>query len=98
MDAKRIVMSRSPKDAPGRRREVDPISKPAPTANDCGPGGRSDSHEACSGLRITLGGLGMTQAWFNHVSISANDLDESTLFYTEFFGAETIPTPNFGVP
>ena len=40
----------------------------------------------------------MTKAWFNHVSISAIDLEESTLFYTEVFGAETIPTPNFGVP
>ena len=40
----------------------------------------------------------MTKAWFNHVSISANDLEESTRFYAEIFGAATIPTPNFGVP
>lgn len=40
----------------------------------------------------------MTKAWFNHVSISANDLEESTLFYIEVFGAAAIPTPNFGAP
>ena len=40
----------------------------------------------------------MTKAWINHVSISANDLDESALFYVEVFGATSIPTPNFGVP
>lgn len=40
----------------------------------------------------------MTKAWFNHVSISANDLDESERFYIEVFGAKPIPTPNFGVP
>src|ERR1700674_3006381 len=40
----------------------------------------------------------MTKAWINHVSISANDLDESALFYVEVFGATAIPTPNFGVP
>jgi extradiol dioxygenase family protein len=40
----------------------------------------------------------MTKAWFNHVSISANDLEESRLFYIEVFGAAPIPTPNFGVP
>lgn len=40
----------------------------------------------------------MTKAWLNHVSISANDLEESTHFYIEIFGATTIPSPNFGVP
>jgi catechol 2,3-dioxygenase-like lactoylglutathione lyase family enzyme len=40
----------------------------------------------------------MTKAWFNHVSISANELDESAAFYIEVFGAEAIPTPNFGAP
>jgi catechol 2,3-dioxygenase-like lactoylglutathione lyase family enzyme len=40
----------------------------------------------------------MTKAWLNHVSISANDIEESKLFYTEVFGATAIPTPNFGVP
>jgi catechol 2,3-dioxygenase-like lactoylglutathione lyase family enzyme len=32
----------------------------------------------------------------NHVSVSADDLDASVRFYTELFGAEPIPTPNFG--
>lgn len=32
----------------------------------------------------------------NHVSISANDLEESTRFYEDLFGMERIPTPNFG--
>jgi len=40
----------------------------------------------------------LTKAWFNHVSISANDLEESTLFYIEVFGAAAIPTPNFDAP
>lgn len=40
----------------------------------------------------------MPTAWLNHVSISAEDLAESTRFYAEVFGAETIPTPNFGFP
>jgi catechol 2,3-dioxygenase-like lactoylglutathione lyase family enzyme len=40
----------------------------------------------------------MTKAWLNHVSISANDLEESTRFYIEVFGAAAIPTPNFGLP
>lgn len=35
---------------------------------------------------------------FNHVSISANDLEESTRFYTEVFGLEKIPTYKFGFP
>jgi len=34
----------------------------------------------------------------NHVSISANDLDESTKFYEEVFGMERIPAPDFGPP
>jgi catechol 2,3-dioxygenase-like lactoylglutathione lyase family enzyme len=32
---------------------------------------------------------------FNHVSVSAADLDASVRFYTELFGMERIPTPNF---
>ncbi len=40
----------------------------------------------------------MPDAWLNHVSISAEDLAESTRFYEEVFRAETIPTPNFGFP
>jgi catechol 2,3-dioxygenase-like lactoylglutathione lyase family enzyme len=35
---------------------------------------------------------------FNHVSISARDLDESVRFYTEVFGMEKIPTYNFAFP
>jgi catechol 2,3-dioxygenase-like lactoylglutathione lyase family enzyme len=34
----------------------------------------------------------------NHVSVSAEDLDVSARFYGELFGAERIPTPNFGIP
>ncbi len=32
---------------------------------------------------------------FNHVSVSARDLDESARFYTEVFAMERIPTPDF---
>jgi catechol 2,3-dioxygenase-like lactoylglutathione lyase family enzyme len=34
----------------------------------------------------------------NHVSVSADDLEASVRFYEELFGAERIPTPNFGFP
>ena len=34
----------------------------------------------------------------NHVSIHADDLEESARFYTELFGMERLPTPNFGLP
>ncbi len=34
----------------------------------------------------------------NHVSIVARDLDESVAFYTEVFGLESVPTPDFGFP
>jgi catechol 2,3-dioxygenase-like lactoylglutathione lyase family enzyme len=34
----------------------------------------------------------------NHVSVNARDLQESIEFYAELFGAEPIPTPNFGLP
>jgi catechol 2,3-dioxygenase-like lactoylglutathione lyase family enzyme len=34
----------------------------------------------------------------NHVSVNARDLRESVEFYVELFGAEPIPTPNFGLP
>jgi catechol 2,3-dioxygenase-like lactoylglutathione lyase family enzyme len=34
----------------------------------------------------------------NHVSVSADDLDESARFYEDLFGMEPIPTPNFGDP
>ena len=32
---------------------------------------------------------------FNHVSISAVDMDESLRFYTEIFGMERLPSPDF---
>ncbi len=34
----------------------------------------------------------------NHVSISANRLDESVRFYVEVFGLEPVATPEFGFP
>jgi catechol 2,3-dioxygenase-like lactoylglutathione lyase family enzyme len=34
----------------------------------------------------------------NHVSVNARDLRDSVDFYVELFGAEPIPTPNFGLP
>jgi YD repeat-containing protein len=34
----------------------------------------------------------------NHVSIRANDLEESARFYEELFGMERVPTPEFGQP
>jgi catechol 2,3-dioxygenase-like lactoylglutathione lyase family enzyme len=34
----------------------------------------------------------------NHVSVNAQNLQESVEFYVELFGAEPIPTPNFGLP
>lgn len=37
-------------------------------------------------------------ARINHVSVNAHDLRESTDFYVELFGAQPIPTPNFGLP
>jgi lactoylglutathione lyase len=35
---------------------------------------------------------------FNHVSILAQDIDESVRFYTEIFGMERVPSPDFGSP
>jgi len=35
---------------------------------------------------------------FNHISISARNLEESVRFYTDFFGMEKIPTYNFAFP
>lgn len=40
----------------------------------------------------------MRATGFNHVSVHAHDLDESARFYTEIFGIEEIPTPNFPFP
>ena len=34
----------------------------------------------------------------NHVSVNARDLQDSVDFYVELFGAEPVPTPNFGLP
>lgn len=34
----------------------------------------------------------------NHVSINAQNLQESVDFYVELLGAEPIATPNFGIP
>jgi len=34
----------------------------------------------------------------NHVSVNAKDLAVSVEFYVDVFGAEPIPTPNFGLP
>lgn len=38
----------------------------------------------------------MAKAWFNHVSVCTNDVEDSTRFYQDLFGAEPEPTPNFG--
>jgi lactoylglutathione lyase len=35
---------------------------------------------------------------FNHVSIHADDLEESARFYEQLFGMERLPTPDFGHP
>ena len=40
----------------------------------------------------------MAIARFNHVSVSAPDLEESVRFYTELFGMEELPAPDFGYP
>jgi catechol 2,3-dioxygenase-like lactoylglutathione lyase family enzyme len=34
----------------------------------------------------------------NHVSVHAADLEASVRWYRELFGAQPIPTPNFGMP
>ena len=34
---------------------------------------------------------------FNHVSIHAVDMDESLRFYTEVFGMERLPSPDFDI-
>src|SRR3954447_25452243 len=39
----------------------------------------------------------MRTSGINHVSIHANDLEESVRFYVELFEAELLDTPNFGV-
>ena len=35
---------------------------------------------------------------FTHVSVSATDLEESVRFYTDFFGMEEVPSPEFSGP
>ena len=40
----------------------------------------------------------MKATGFNHVSVNAQDLEESVRFYTEVFRMEKIPTYNFGFP
>ena len=40
----------------------------------------------------------MRATGFNHVSVSARDLEESTRFYVEVFGMEKIPTYTFAFP
>lgn len=40
----------------------------------------------------------MVRPRINHVSVNARDLRESVDFYVELLGAETLPTPNFGLP
>jgi catechol 2,3-dioxygenase-like lactoylglutathione lyase family enzyme len=48
------------------------------------------------GSRGHIGGMAATS--INHVSVHANDLDESVAFYEQLFGMRRIPTPNFGFP
>lgn len=42
--------------------------------------------------------LGLKATRINHVSVHALDMDESIRFYTEVFGMELIPSPDFGTP
>src|SRR6476619_7152494 len=40
----------------------------------------------------------MRTSGINHVSLHANDLDESVRFYVELLDAVLLDTPNFGLP
>ena len=40
----------------------------------------------------------MRATGLNHVSVHARDLEESVRFYTEVFGMEEIPAPDFPFP
>lgn len=40
----------------------------------------------------------MTASSINHVSVSANDLDESIQFYEDVLGMHRVATPNFAFP
>jgi catechol 2,3-dioxygenase-like lactoylglutathione lyase family enzyme len=48
--------------------------------------------------RATDDSEGMTATSFNHVSIHANDLEESAAFYEQLFGMQRIATPTFAFP
>src|SRR6059058_5317938 len=53
------------------------------------------------GLQSGYGNAGRPQVRatrLNHVSIHAYDMEESLRFYTELFGMEPLPSPNFGDP
>ena len=39
----------------------------------------------------------MVETQLNHVSIHADDIEESAEFYHELFGMERVPSPNFEV-
>jgi catechol 2,3-dioxygenase-like lactoylglutathione lyase family enzyme len=41
--------------------------------------------------------LGVRATGINHVSIHADDIEASVRFYEDLFGAERLPTPNFGM-
>jgi catechol 2,3-dioxygenase-like lactoylglutathione lyase family enzyme len=40
----------------------------------------------------------MAAVGLNHVSVCAPDIEASIAFYADLFGAERLPTPNFGYP
>jgi catechol 2,3-dioxygenase-like lactoylglutathione lyase family enzyme len=40
----------------------------------------------------------MATVGLNHVSVCAPDMEASIAFYEDLFGAERLPTPNFGYP
>ena len=40
----------------------------------------------------------MKATGFTHVSVYARDIEESVRFYTEFFGMERVPSPEFSTP
>jgi lactoylglutathione lyase len=42
--------------------------------------------------------FGVTATSINHVSVHADDLDESVAFYEQVFGMQRIPTPTFAFP
>ena len=70
-------------DTAAERRSAVPSSGTR-SGGGCIPAPNALASGAMPGLRI------------NHVSVSSPDQDESARFYTELFGAERIPAPNFG--